>query len=91
VSGTGIKLNLDMNSDNLSTGANDTSNSAGAAGSIQLRNPLVGAMFSIEDLGANPAATFVSDRNSHDSVTVVGFIGSTGEVTMPAAPDHFWP
>ena len=91
LSGTGIKLNLDMNSDNLSTGANDTSNSAGAAGSIQLRNPLVGAMFSIEDLGANPAATFVSDRNSHDSVTVVGFIGSTGEVTMPAAPDHFWP
>jgi VCBS repeat-containing protein len=91
LSGSGITLNLDMNSDNVASEANDTTNSAGAAGSIQLRNTAAGATFAIEDLGVDPAAAFVSARNSGDSVTVVGLIVSTGEVTMPASPDMFYP
>jgi VCBS repeat-containing protein len=91
VAGSGITLNLDMNSDNLPADANDTTSSAGAAGSIQLRNTAAGAVFAIEDLGANPAAAFVSSHNHGDSVTIVGTIVSTGEVTMPAPPDMFYP
>jgi len=91
VAGSGITLNLDMNSDNFPLDANDTTSSAGAAGSIQLRNTAAGATFAIEDLGANPAAAFVSSHNNGDSVTIVGTIVSTGEVTMPASPDMFFP
>jgi hypothetical protein len=91
VAGSGITLNLDMNSDNFPPDANDTTSSAGAAGSIQLRNTAAGATFAIEDLGVDPAAAFVSARNSGDSVTIVGPIVSTGEVTMPASPDMFFP
>ena len=91
VSGTGITLNLDMNSDDIAADANDTTNSAGSAGSIQLRNVAAGAAYAIENLGADPAAAFVSARNNNDNVTVTGTIGSTGEVTMPTPPDMFWP
>ncbi|MEA3016236.1 MAG: hypothetical protein QOI38_958 [Sphingomonadales bacterium] len=91
VSGTGITLNLDMNSDNVPADANDTTSSAGPAGSIQLRNTAAGATYAIEDLGLDPAAAFVSARNHNDTVTVTGTISSTGDVTMPTPPDMFWP
>jgi VCBS repeat-containing protein len=88
-SGSGITLNLDMNSDNIPANANDTTNSGGAGGSIQLRNPLAGATYAIENLGADPPAAFVSARNNGDNVSVTGTIVSTGPVTMPTSPSSF--
>jgi hypothetical protein len=89
LTGTGITLNLDMNSDNIPANANNTTNSAGGAGSIQLRNNVSGALYRIENLSGNPANTFVSQRNNNDTVSVTGTIGSTGAVTLPQLPDSY--
>jgi CSLREA domain-containing protein len=83
--GAGGVLNLDMNSAN--TNPNNTTLAASAAGEIQIRQ--TAGTFNIENLGANPATTFVSTRNNGDAVTVSGTVGSTGAVTLPAAPVAF--
>jgi hypothetical protein len=92
LAGSGITLNLDMNSANVPANANNTTSTAGAGGSIELRNNLASATYAIEDLGANPVASFVSTRNSNDTVNVTGIgaaITSTGAVTMPTSPSSF--
>jgi hypothetical protein len=85
--GSGATLNLDINSDNISP--NNTITTNGAGGAILLRNNTTAGAFRIEDLGATAVATFVSTRNSGDTVTPSGTITSTGDVTMPTAPSAF--
>ncbi|MEA3015613.1 MAG: hypothetical protein QOI38_335, partial [Sphingomonadales bacterium] len=87
--GTGVTLSVDLNSDNVPANANNTTNNAGAAGQIELRNNTTGGLFRIEDLGANAVATFVSQRNNNDTVLPTGVITTTGEVTMPTGASAF--